>query len=1162
MNEPNGADQQHQVPIRAPLTSSEAPDTDPDFLVVGLGASAGGLEAFERFFTHMPEDGNMAFVLIQHLDAEHVSILPELIARFTRMAVLQATDGLTIAPNHVYVIPPNHNIALQQGRLILSNIEAQRGSRLPIDFFFYSLASDQGERAIGIVLSGTGSDGSQGIEAIRSAGGIVIAQAPESAAYDGMPRSAIATGMVDVILPPEAMPAELLHFSQTHEPIGALLINQDRSEIIDPLKKIFSLLFGLTHQDFSSYKQSTILRQIERRMKLNFLNDLNQYVLYLQEKPDEIQFLFNDLLIGVTRFFRDPEAFQALVKKAILPIIQNDSDNEVPIRVWVPACSTGEEAFSLAIAFQEQIEATGARRKVQIYATDINPQAIHQARAGAYRSSIHSDLSEARLERFFTLDGSLYHVKTSIRDMVVFAVQNLIMDPPFSRLDLISCRNLFIYLEPETQRRIFPLFHYALNPGGFLFLGNAETVGGFGESFSTLDRRNKIYRKKEGAQPRIGEVKFRVPPRNYPITSRLPIEREESRPGLREWTEKALLDFFSPACVVTDEKFNVLYVQGHTSAYLESPTGEMTNNVIKMARGSLKVKLSTALRNAMSQKIDVQLNPLKYTIDQKDRAIRLTVKPFFDALDGRTLILIVFEDLRLASEGKAAFRSAASETDKDQRIAELEHDLQIKEVFILSTINDLEAANQDVKLVNQDLMSANEELQSTNEELETSKEELQSINEELTTVNTELQRKNEEISTTVNDLNNFLTSTEIATIFLDQDLQIRRFTPTIQKIFNLLPGDIGRPLQHFVSNLVYDKMIADCLAVLDTLYSQSIEVQSHHGEWYLMTIKPYRTVEHMIDGLVITFFDITEQKKSEEARRLAVLLRDSNDAIVVFDLQGSIISWNQGATQLYGWSEKQALLMNIQELFPPEKSEEMHALTQQIASGKKVHSFETERRTRNGKRLTVWVTMTGLLNELSEPIRIATTERDISARRQAERSLRFANRALTSLQRWYQVLMAHASSNVDLAILCRILVDDAGYRMAWFGQAGANLGQPVKPHASAITGQIDLSAMKFSLQSAKTSQETIRTVLSTGRPAIVRDIFAETKYKRWRSEAKKVDYASFAVLPLPGEPSPSGVLMIYAMEADAFDTEEMDLLKQLVSNFPRPNDDPENKKGK
>lgn len=1161
MNNPEDADRQPDVLLPGSVISPEAPDIEPGFFVVGLGASAGGLDAFERFFTHTAIDTNMAYVLIQHLDAEHVSILPELIARFTRMPVLQVTNNLPVVPNHVYVIPANCNIALQQGKLILSQLEAKRGDRLPIDFFFHSLASDQGERAIGIVLSGTGSDGSQGIEAIRSAGGIVIAQSPESAAYDGMPRSAIATGMVDSTLPPEAMPAELLRYTQTHEPFSTLLFNQDRIEFIDPLKKIFSLLYGLTRQDFSFYKQSTILRQIERRMKVNFLNNLNQYVLYLQEKPEELQLLFSDLLIGVTRFFRDPEAFESLSKRAILPIINKNPGNEIPIRVWVPACSTGEEAYSIAISFQEQLEAMGVRRKVQIYATDIDPQAINQARAGVYRSQIQFDLSEERLQRFFTLDGSMYQVKKSIRDMVVFAVQNLIMDPPFSRLDLISCRNLLIYLEPETQRRIFPLFHYALNLDGFLFLGNSETVGGFGDFFRTLDRQHKIYCKKETAQAVIGEVKFRVPPGNHTVPSLLSIEKEENQLSLQKWTENALLNFFLPACVVTDEKFNVLYVQGHTSDYLESPTGEMTNNVVKMAREGLRVKLSASLRKAMSQMTQVQISPLRYTINQIDHAIRLTVKPFFGAVGGQTLVLIVFEDLRQESKNKTVLPSASSAPNKDIRIAELEQDLQLKEDYILSTINDLETANQDIKLVNQDLMSANEELQSTNEELETSKEELQSINEELSTVNTELQRKNEELSTTVNDLNNFLTSTEIATIFLDLDLQIRRYTPTIISIFNLLPGDIGRPIQHFVSNLAYDKMIADCQEVLETLYSQAVEVQTHQGAWYLMTIKPYRTVEHMIDGLVITFFDITEQKKSEEARRLAVLLRDSNDAIVVFDFQGNIVSWNQGATQLYGWSESEGLRMNIQKIIPPEKSEEMHAIIQQIAAGQKIQSFETERLARDGQYRLVWATMTGLFNELGEPIRIATTERDIAARKQEERTLRFTKRALTGLQHWYRALLVCTSPQADLAKLCHILVEDAGYRLAWFGQSQATGKQRIKPMTGSGLNQSDLDALKLSQQNTKTCQKLIETAIRTGQPAIVRNIFTDTEHRNWRAEAAKLGYASFVVIPLPRKESSSAILVIYAVESDAFISEEIELLNQLVSDVSLPNGNPENKKG-
>lgn len=1167
MNDNAEADQQQEAPLQSSSTSLAVPDADRGFLVVGLGASAGGLEAFEHFFTHMPENPNMAFVLTQHLDAEHTSILPELIARFTKMPVQQVTNNLQIAPNHVYVIPPNSNLTLQQGRLILSELEQQRGDRHPISFFFNSLAQDQGENAIGIVLSGTGSDGSRGVEAIRAAGGIVMAQTPESAAYDGMPRSAIATGVVDATLPPEGMPAELVRYAQSHEQVSINVSDQYRGMIIDPLKKIYSLLYGLTRQDFSTYKQSTIVRQIERRMKVNFLRDLEQYALYLQEKPEEVQLLFNDLLIGVTRFFRDPEAFQALVKLSICPIIRKDPDKELPIRVWVPACSTGEEAYSIAIAFQEQLEALNVRRKVQIYATDIDPQAINRARAGVYRSSIQSDLSDERLQRCFTLEGSLYQVKKSIRDMVVFAVQNLIMDPPFSRMDLISCRNLLIYLEPETQRRIFPLFHYALSQGGFLFLGNAETVGEFGDFFAALDRRNKIYCKKETNQRWFGNAEFRAPAENLVPSRPLPVGGAARWPGLREWAEKALLNSISSAGVITDDKFDTLYVIGHTSDYLEPPTGETTNNVIKIARVGLRAKLSTALGKALNQKAEIRLPPINFKIDQIDHAVRLIVKPFFEAMDGQTLILIIFEEVPFLSHQKASSSSDLAGTNRDQRIADLEQDLQIKEDYLLSTINDLEEASQQVKLINQDLMSANEELQSTNEEMETSKEELQSINEELVTVNTELQRKNEELSVTINDLNNFMSSTDIATIFLDLDLQIRRFTPSIQKIFNLLPSDIGRPIQHFVSNLAYANMIEDCLAVLDTLLSRPIEVQAHDGEWYLMTIKPYRTVDHRIDGLVVTFFDITEQKESEEARRLAILLKDSNDAIIVFDFQGSILSWNRGAVQLYGWSERESLKRNIQTLIPPDKREEMQAIIQQIASGEKIRSFETERFARGGRRVSVWATMTGLLNELGEPIRIATTERDITARRQEDRSLRFTNRALISLQHWHRFLMERASAGVDLARLCQILVENAGYRMAWFSQVAPDDAEsvsksPVKPMGWAGFDQADSGRINDPQQFAKTAQALIKTVLSSGQPAVVGNIPTGAGKKRWQSEAKKLGYASFVVLPLPGKDFPSGVLTIYAAEPDAFESQEIEILKQFVFDFPYPESEPRNKKGK
>ncbi len=1157
-------DQSQKAPPESLQAAPKTPRSEASFLIVGIGASAGGLEAFERFFTHMPADANMAFVVTQHLDAGHTSILSELVARFTSMPVTQVTDQLPIAPNHVYVIPPNRNLALQQGRLILSELVLKHGN--PIDFFFASLAHDQGERTIGIVLSGTGSDGSRGIEDIRAAGGIVIAQEPESAAYDGMPRSAIATGIVDITLPPEEMPAELLRYSQTRDQIGVGTARQSQSVITPPLNKIFSLLYGLTHQDFSTYKQTTILRQIKRRMKVNSLHDLSQYAEYLQETPAEVQLLFNDLLIGVTHFFRDAEAFEALIKFAVLPTIQHDPNNEIPIRVWVPACSTGEEAYSIAIAFQEQLDALNTRRKVQIYATDIDPQAIHQARAGIYRSTIQSDLSEDRLQRFFTLlESNKYQVKKDIRDMVVFAVHNLLMDPPFSRINLISCRNLLIYLEPDTQQKVFPLFHYALVSGGFLFLGTAETVGDFGDFFSTLDLRNKIFFKKETVHRWSSNTGLHPPLESKTIFTPPPPEKQDSQSRLKEWAEKALLNSISSSGVVTDDKFNILYVIGHTSNYLEQPTGETTNNVVRIARDGLKPKLSNALRKALNQEAEVRFNQLNYKVNQQDHPVNVVIKPFFDAMEGKTLILIIFEDIPFLPAPKAALSADPAVTNKDQRIADLEQDLQLKDDYLLATINDLEVVNQEANLVNQDLSSANEELQSTNEELETSTEELQSVNEELVTVNTELQSKNEELSVTINDLNNFLTSTEIATVFLDLNLQIRRFTPTIHKIFNLLPGDIGRPIQHFVSNLAYKNMIADCQAVLDTLYSHPVEVQVDHGEWYLMTIIPYRTVEHRIDGLVITFFDITEQKKSEEARRLAVLLRDSNDAIIVFDFHGNIVSWNHGATQLYGWSEKESLQKNIHEFIPADKQEEMHAAIQRLASGKKVESFETERLIQNGSRVVVWVTMTVLLNDLGDTIRIATTERDITARTQQERSLRFSNRALISLHAWSNALIRHPSAQADFTQLCQILVKNAGYQMAWVGQVitnnlAADSDESVTSIAYAAHDQAQWDGKKRLLFSTKASRAWVASVLTTGKPAAIRHISTDSEQKRWQKESKKFGYASFVALPFSSQAFPSGVLIIYAAEPDSFDTQEVDLLKQFIFDLPHLENKPEKRK--
>ena len=739
-----------------------------NFPVVGIGASAGGLAAFEAFFSAMPADVDpgMAFVLVQHLAPNHKSILTDLIKRYTRMQVYEVEDGVEVRPNCAYIIPPNRDMAFLHGRLYLSEPLASRGLRLPIDFFFRSLAQDQRERAICIVLSGTGSDGTLGVRAVKGEGGLVLAQNPESTQYDGMPRSAIATGLVDFILPPAEMPAQLMAFvprmfGKSPRPVAA---PEPKPE--SALKKILILLRAQTGHDFSQYKPSTVNRRIERRMAVHQIERLDGYLRFLQQTSAEVEALFRDLLIGVTNFFRDPGAFAA-IEKQIIPQLFAGKPAGAVIRVWVPGCSTGEEAYSLGILLQEHVEKLKQRFKVQVFATDIDSQAIVTARAGLYPASIAADVTPERLSRFFIqeLDGSAYRVHKSIRDLLVFSEQDLIKDPPFSKLDLISCRNLLIYMSGELQQKIIPLFHYALNPGGFLFLGTSETVGVFSDLFAALDRKWKLYQRRE---------EFSGVHRSA-ISSVLPLRVEEGAfpqaagkaPGknklpLRELTERALLQQYAPVGALVNERGDILYLHGRTGLYLEPAPGEVgINNILKMAREGLRRELTTALHQAQTGAEIVRCPNLRVKSNGDFITVQVTVRPVpagpgtvrsavtNQADSAPNLFLIIFEEQppaiseRPATPGLAEIGRGAPESapDGDERIAALKQELRAKEEYLQATNEELETSNEELKSSNEEMQSVNEELQSTNEELETSKEELQSVNEELATVNAELQTK-------------------------------------------------------------------------------------------------------------------------------------------------------------------------------------------------------------------------------------------------------------------------------------------------------------------------------------------------------------------------------------------------------------------------------------
>jgi two-component system CheB/CheR fusion protein len=963
------------------------------FPIVGIGASAGGLAAFEAFFSGMPADTDpdMAFVLVQHLAPDHESILTDLIRRYTRMEASEVKDGMVVHPNCVYIIPPDRDMAFLNGTLQLLEPSAPRGQRLPIDFFFHSLAQDQHQRAICIVLSGTGSDGTLGVRAIKSEGGMAMAQTPDSAEYDGMPRSAINTGLVDYELPPADMPVQLMAQTFGHLPrtTSAPAPNGENA-----LKKIFILLRAQTGHDFSEYKPSTFHRRIERRMTAQHIEEIDEYVKYLRQTPAEVEALFRDLLIGVTSFFRNPDAFKALDEQVIPKLFAGKSPGAV-IRVWSPGCSTGEEAYSIAILLQERLELLKQNYRVQVFATDIDSRAIATARVGLYPAGIAADISPERLARFFAAEPgrSAYRIHKSLRDMLVFSEQDVIKDPPFSKVDLISCRNLLIYMGSNLQEKLMPLFHYALNPGGFLFLGTSETVGEFGDLFAPLDHKWKLYQRKEdfrGAwRAAIGRFFPHMTSRDEAVPQPAGTTAGPVRLPLRELTEQALLTQVAPAAALVNGQGDILYLHGHTGSYLEPAPGEAgINNILKMAREGLRHDLTRALRKVVAEQQIVRCPGLRVKTNGEFTTVNLTVRPVAasHAVEPEVpLYLVILEEAPPPPllSGDQSLVSSDRSSDTDTSIAAFKQELRAKEESLQTANEELETSNEELESSNEEMQSVNEELQSTNEELETSKEELQSVNEELATVDAELQTKVADLSRANNDMNNLLAGTGIATIFVDHGLRILRFTPTATAIINVILSDVGRPVSHIVSNLVsYDHLVPDTQAVLDTLIPKEVEVQTTAGDWYTMHIMPYRTMDNVIEGAVINFVDVTEMKKAREALqkanelfRLAVVVRDAHDAITVQDLDGHILAWNPGAVRMYGWSEAEALTMNIRDRIPEELRKEALAKVLQLSRAKILKPYRTQRVTKDGAVLEVWMTSTALVNEAGQTYAIATTER-------------------------------------------------------------------------------------------------------------------------------------------------------------------------------------------
>ncbi len=865
------------------LDFEQQENTDALFPIVGIAASAGGLEAFTQLLKHLLTDTGMAFVLIQHLDPNHKSLLSEILGRATQMPVSEVLDGVTVEPNSVYIIPPNTKMMLSGGVLQLTPREKVQGKYMPADAFFTSLAQDRGRKAIAVVLSGADGDGSLGLKAIKAAGGVTFAQCEDTAKFDSMPNTAVATGNVDFVMPPQKIAEELANLSRNLSCSNPLpIVTGEKLPLQgDALATIFVLLCSVTGVDFSHYKPNTLERRIQRRMLLYKRERLEDYAQYLQENPAEVKALSEEILIHVTHFFRDPEAFQ-LLKEQVFPTIRQNKSPDLPIRIWVAGCSTGEEVYSLAISLLEFLSDKVTQPSIQIFATDISEMAIDKARSGIYAENQMVKVSPERRRRFFNaIESGGYQISKAVRELCVFARQDLGSDPPFSNLDLISCRNVLIYLDETLQKRILPIFHYSLNPTGFLLLGTSESTGNYSDLFTLIDRKYKIYAKKLTAvRPTFSFVtsnylmaKLDEPnPRNENSSDEFDLERK---------TDQLILNRYAPVGVVIDNKMDVLQFRGEIDLYLKLGPGKASLNLFKMVRSCLLVELRATIYQAQRQKILVRKEGLRIEEGERGRIVNLEVIPFQPPQGEELYFLVLFEEAPPTVSNLSSFNPETLEPgDNEREIVRLRQELATAnqeraatQEYLQAVIQEQEHINQDLKVANEEILSSNEELQSTNEELETAKEEIQATNEELNITNEELRSRNLELHQVNNDLTNLLASINIPILMLTNDLRIRRFTPMAQRLFNFIPADAGRPLSDIRANFHIPDLELIILEVLDTLSIKELEVQTQGGHWYNLRIRPYRTTENQIDGVVLVLIDIDVLKRSaatlEQARNYA-----------------------------------------------------------------------------------------------------------------------------------------------------------------------------------------------------------------------------------------------------------------------------------------------------
>ena len=846
----------------APAPSIVPASTPTAIHYVGIGASAGGLEAIESFFTNMPPDSGMAFIVVQHLSPDYKSLMVELLSKKTTMPVHRAEDAMEVLPNHVYLIPPKKNLTIFHGKLLLSDQDHSRGINLPIDLFLRSLADDQAERAVAIILSGTGSDGMRGVRAVKENGGMVMVQSEESAKFDGMPRSAISTGLADFVLPPDQMPRQLQAFIK-----HPYVTKTERSESLisneDGMIRIFALLRERCKVDFTYYKPSTVVRRIERRMSINQVEDIKDYVNYILSNPSELTTLYRELLIGVTSFFRDQEAFDFLATNVLPDLFRSATSRE--IRFWVAACSTGEEAYSLAILARECLEKLGSSHDIKIFATDIDRDAIHFAAAGSYPESIAADLSPRILSKYFHKRDDNFQIARTIREMVVFAQHNLIKDPPFTNIDLISCRNVLIYFQPILQRKVFEFFNFSLAANGALFLGSSESTGEMASYFDVLDQKLKIFRSKGRMKPlsdthlpSVSDTRFHEMKGQFAIARRAVRATEEER-VMERFIEAASSDYI-PLALVVNEQLEVQHIFGDATGYLKLPSGKVVNDISKMAVKELAIPLATGIQKVFRQHQELRFSNIRVSQPDGNRLIDMRIKLLPAKKEQDHLIAVFITETRKndSNDSGQPVQTYDLSKEAEDRMRDLEHELQFTRENLQATIEELETSNEELQATNEELLASNEELQSTNEEL-------QSTNEELFTVNAEYQSKIIELTELHNDLDNLLSATQIGNLLLDENMEVRRFSKRVCDIFKLLDSDIGRPITHITHHLLNCDPIALIRDVQITSRPQELEVQTQDGRWRLMRIVPYAIGPKTFSGTVVSFVDINLLKLAQES---------------------------------------------------------------------------------------------------------------------------------------------------------------------------------------------------------------------------------------------------------------------------------------------------------